>query len=180
MQQPSGILQVAGEMVSIVLLALTGASSASLRTHLNQDTQLTVGRAFGYIADTVWMFTRVEHVALLLGVLVAAALIRIAITYANRSVLLVLKEQAGIDASGLSWEQRAMRLPVAVVYRALARRMPLTISSDDRALEWEFSSHLRSLGATMGQISLPQAANLSHGCLMPDSTRAPARSLTDI
>ena len=138
MQQPSGILQVAGEMVSIVLLALTGRFIGFAQNTLKSGTQLTVGRAFGYIADTVWMFTRVEHVALLLGVLVAAALIRIAITYANRSVLLVLKEQAGIDASGLSWGQRAMRLPVAVVYRALARRMPLTISSDDRALEWDF------------------------------------------
>jgi hypothetical protein len=62
----------------------------------------------------------VEHVALLLGVLVVAALIRIAIAYANRSVLIVLKEQAGIDEAELSWGQRAVRLPVAVLYRALS------------------------------------------------------------
>jgi len=54
----------------------------------------------------------VEHIALLLGVLVVAALIRIAIAYANRSVLLVLKEQAGIDEAELSWGQRAARLPL--------------------------------------------------------------------
>src|SRR2546421_180484 len=54
------------------------------------------------------------------GVLVVAALIRIAIAYANRSVLLVLKEQAGIDEGELSWGQRAVRLPVAVAYRALS------------------------------------------------------------
>ena len=79
-----------------------------------------MGRAFGYIGDTLGIFARVDHVGLLLGVLVVAALIRIAIAYANRSVLLILKEQAGLDGSGLSWGQRAFRLPVAVIYRALS------------------------------------------------------------
>jgi hypothetical protein len=69
---------------------------------------------------TFSLCTRLEHIALLLGVLVVAALIRIAIAYANRSVLLVLKEQAGIDEGELSWGQRAVRLPVAVAYRALS------------------------------------------------------------
>jgi hypothetical protein len=78
-----------------------------------------VDRAFSYIADTVGLFARPNHLALLLAVLSVAALIRIAIAYANRSVLLILK-QAGIDASELSWAQRAVRLPVAVLYRALS------------------------------------------------------------
>jgi hypothetical protein len=54
-----------------------------------------------YIGDIA--FARWQHLALLLSVLAGAALIRIAIAYANRSVLLVLKEQARIEASGLSW-----------------------------------------------------------------------------
>src|SRR5262249_42727274 len=45
---------------------------------------------------------------------------RIAIAYTNRSVLLILKEHAGIDTNELSWAQRAARLPVAVLYRALS------------------------------------------------------------
>jgi hypothetical protein len=120
MQQPNGLLQVTGEMVSIVLLALTGRFIGFAQNTLESGTSLSIGRALGYIADTLGMFTRVEHVGLLLGVLVVAALIRIAIAYANRSVLLILKEQAGLDANGLSWGQRAIRLPVAVVYRALS------------------------------------------------------------
>jgi hypothetical protein len=107
-------------MVSIVLLALTGRFIGFAQNTLESGTSLSIGRALGYIADTLGMFTRVEHVGLLLGVLVVAALIRIAIAYANRSVLLILKEQAGLDANGLSWGQRAIRLPVAVVYRALS------------------------------------------------------------
>jgi hypothetical protein len=53
-------------------------------------------------------------------VLIVAALIRIGITHANRSVLLILKGQAGIDGNELSWEQRTVRLPVAVLYRVLS------------------------------------------------------------
>jgi len=41
----------------------------------------------------------------LLAVLSVAALIRIAIAYANRSVLVILKEHAGIDSNELSWAQ---------------------------------------------------------------------------
>jgi hypothetical protein len=120
MRQPNGFLQVMGEMVSIVLLALTGRFIGFAQNTLESATPLTVGRTFGYIGDILAMYTRVEHVALLLGVLVVAALIRIAITYTNRSVLIVLKEQAGIDEAELSWGQRAVRLPVAVLYRALS------------------------------------------------------------
>src|SRR5215471_17217034 len=76
---------------------------------------LCMDRALSYMADTVGLFARPHHVALLLAVLSAAALIRIAIAYANRSVLFILKEHAGIDANELSWAQRAVRLPVAVL-----------------------------------------------------------------
>jgi len=119
-QQPNGFLKVAGEMVSIVLLALTGRFIGFAQSSLESGTPLSVDRAFSYIIDTVGLFARPDHLALLLAVLSVAALIRIAIAYANRSVLLILKEQAGIDANGLSWGQRAIRLPVAVLYRALS------------------------------------------------------------
>ena len=120
MQQSKGLLQVIGEMVSIVLLALTGRFIGFAQNTLESATPLTVGRAFGYIGDILVMYTRLEQIALLLAVLVVAALVRIAIAYANRSVLMILKEQAGIDEAELSWTQRAFRLPIAVVYRALS------------------------------------------------------------
>jgi hypothetical protein len=102
-----------------VLLALAGRFIGFAQSSLESGTPLSVDRAFSYIADTVGLFARPNHLALLLAVLSVAALIRIAIAYANRSVLLILK-QAGIDASELSWAQRAVRLPVAVLYRALS------------------------------------------------------------
>src|SRR5262249_14015487 len=108
------------EMLSIVLLALAGRFIGFAQSTLESGTPLTVDRALSYIADTVGLFAHPNHLAFLLGVLSVAALIRIAIAYANRSVLLILKEHAGIDANELSWAQRAVRLPVAVLYRALS------------------------------------------------------------
>ena len=119
-QQPSGFLQVTGETVSIVLLALAGRFIGFAQATLESGTPLSVDRALSYIANTVGLFAHPNHLALLLAVLSVAALIRIAIAYANRSVLLILKEHAGIDANELSWAQRAVRLPVAVLYRALS------------------------------------------------------------
>lgn len=119
-QQPGGILQVAGEMVSIVLLALAGRFIGFAQSTLESGTPLSVDRALSYIADTVGLFAHPHHLVLLLAVLSVAALIRVAIAYANRSVLLILKEHAGIDTNELSWAQRAARLPVAVLYRALS------------------------------------------------------------
>jgi hypothetical protein len=120
MQQPSGALQVTGEMVSIVVLALTGRFISFAQNTLESGTPLSVEGALNYIGNTLGLFSRLDHVGLLLGVLTVAALVRIGIAYTNRSVLLILKEQAGIDAGGLSWGQRALRLPVAVLYRTLS------------------------------------------------------------
>lgn len=119
-QRPSGFLQVAGEMASIVVLALTGRFIGFAQSTLESGIPLNVDKAFNYITDTLGLFARPDHLALLLAVLSVAALIRIGIAYANRSVLLILKEQAGIDANELSWGQRAVRLPVAVLYRVLS------------------------------------------------------------
>jgi hypothetical protein len=120
MRQPLGLLQVTGEMVSIVLLALTGRFIGFAQNALESGASLSVQWTLAYIADLFAPFTRAEYIGLLLGVLAAAALIRTAIAYVNRSVLLTLKEHAGIDTAGLSWGQRVLRLPVAVVYRALS------------------------------------------------------------
>jgi hypothetical protein len=119
MRQSNGLLQVTGEMVSIVLLAMTARFIGFAQGTLESGTPLSIQRAVGYMADTFVMLARWQHLALLLGVLAGAALIRIILAYANRSVLLVLKEQAGIEAGALSWGQKGLRLPVAVIYRAL-------------------------------------------------------------
>src|SRR5215470_7501479 len=119
MQQSNGILQVIGEMVAIVVLALTGRFVGFAQTTLESGVPLTIERAFGYFMDVFAVFTRVSNAGLLLSVLVGAALIRIAIAYANRSVLGGLEERAGINEENLNWGQRALRLPLAVVYRSL-------------------------------------------------------------
>ena len=41
------------------------------------------------------------------------------IAYANRSVLLGLRQRAGIGEGDLTWGQRTLRLPFAAVYRTL-------------------------------------------------------------
>ena len=119
-QLVSGFLRVAGEMVSIVLLAVTGRFIGFAQSTLESGKPLSVDNAFYYVADTLGLLVRPDRLALMLAVLSVAALIRIGIAHANRSVLLILKNQAGIDGNGLSWEQRAVRLPVAVLYRVLS------------------------------------------------------------
>ena len=60
----------------------------------------------------------------------------------------------------------ALRLRVAL-------RMPLTISSDDRSLEWDFCLIFAPLRATMGQKSShPQAAKSVSRVLMSDTCHA--------
>ena len=120
MQRSSGLLQVIGEMVSIVLLALTGRFIGFAQSTLESGAPLTVGRGVSYVLDILSMYKRAENIALLLAVLVAAALIRIALAYANRSVLMVLREEAGIGKDDLTWGERAIRLPAAVLYRGLS------------------------------------------------------------
>jgi hypothetical protein len=120
MPRPNGLLQILGEMVSIVLLALTGRFIGVAQSALESATPLTVQRSLGYVFDILTLYTRIEYVALLIGTLLIASLIRIGIAYANRSVLMVLKERAGIDQQDLSWGQRASRLPIAVLYRGLS------------------------------------------------------------
>lgn len=120
MQPSNGYLQVVGEMVSIVVLALTGRFIGFAQATLESGVPLTVERAFGHFTDILSVFTRVGNAGLLLSVLAGASLIRIGIAHANRSVLLGLKEKAGIAAEYLSWSQRTLRLPIAVLYRSLS------------------------------------------------------------
>lgn len=120
MRPPNAVLQVVGEVVSIVVLALTGRFIGFAQNTLESGVPLTIERALVHVADILSVFTRFGNAGLLLSVLVGASLIRIAIAYANRSVLLGLRERAGITHDDLSWAQRAVRLPFAVVYRSLS------------------------------------------------------------
>ena len=120
MQQPNGFLQVVGEMVSIVVLALTGRFIGFAQSTLESGVPLTMERALSHFTDILSVFTRFGNAGLLLSVLIGASLIRIGIAYANRSVLLGLRDMAGIATDDLSWGQRTVRLPIAVVYRSLA------------------------------------------------------------
>ena len=52
-------------------------------------------------------------------VLTGASLVRITIAYANRSVLLGLKERESIAKPDLSWNERTIRLPYAILYPGL-------------------------------------------------------------
>ena len=120
MQQPNGFLQIVGEMVSIVVLAFTGRFIGFAQTTLELGVPLTIDRALGLVTDILSVFTRVGNAGLLLSVLVGASLIRIGIAYANRSLLLGLREKAGVAEADLSWDQRAARLPFAALYRSSA------------------------------------------------------------
>src|SRR5262249_42295038 len=119
MRQSKGVLRVIGEMVAIVVLALTSRFVGFAQTTLESGVPLTVERAFSYFMDLLSVFMRIGNMGLLVSVLGAASLIRISITYANRSVLFGLREIAGIDQKDLTWGQRALRLPFAIVYRSL-------------------------------------------------------------
>lgn len=119
MRQSNGVLQVIGEMVAIVVLALTARFVGFAQTALESGVPLTIERAFSYFMDLLSVFTRISNAGLLVSVLGAASLIRICITYANRSVLFGLRERAGINQDDLTWGQRTLRLPIAIVYRSL-------------------------------------------------------------
>jgi hypothetical protein len=105
-------------MVSIVVLALTGRFISFAQTTLESGVPLTIDRTLSHFSDILLAFTRIGNLGLLLAILIAASLIRIAITHANRSVLVGLRERAGI-AQELTWSQRALRLPFAALYRTL-------------------------------------------------------------
>jgi len=119
MQQSNGVFQVIGEMVAIVVLALTGRFVGFAQTTLESGVPLTIERAFNQFTDILSVFTRLSNAGLLVLVLAGASIIRIGITYANRSVLLGLRERAGISQDDLSWTQRTLRLPFAIMYRTL-------------------------------------------------------------
>ena len=119
MRQSNAFLQVAGELVSIVVLALTARFIGFAQSTLESGVPLSVDRAIGHFTDILSVFTRFGNAGLLLSVLLGASLIRIAITYANRSVLLGLRERAGVGEDSLTWSQRTLRLPYAILYRTL-------------------------------------------------------------
>jgi hypothetical protein len=111
--------QVAGEMVSIVVLALTGRFIGFAQATLESGVPLTIERALNHFTAILSVFTGLGYAGLLLSVLIGASLIRIGIAYANRSLLLGLRQRAGIGEEDLTWSQRTVRLPFAAVYRTL-------------------------------------------------------------
>src|SRR2546421_5736747 len=117
MRGSNGVLQVVGEMASIVLLALTGRFIGFVQATLESGVPLSVDRAVGHFTDIVSIFTRVGNAGLLVSVLASASLIRIGIAQINRSVLVGLRERAGIAEEQLTWGERTVRLPFAVIYR---------------------------------------------------------------
>jgi hypothetical protein len=119
MQQSNGLLQVVGEMVSIVVLALTGRFIGFVQATLESGVPLTIERALNHFTDIASIFARIGNAGLLISVLAGASLIRIAIAYANRGVLVGLRQRAGIGEESLTWAERSLRLPFAVVYRTL-------------------------------------------------------------
>ena len=120
MPRSNGFLQVVGEMVSIVVLALTGRFIGFAQTTLESGVPLTIERALSHFTDILSVFAGLGYAGLLLSVLVGASLIRIGIAYANRSVLLGLRQRAGIGEEDLTWSQRTVRLPFAILYRTLS------------------------------------------------------------
>jgi len=71
-----------------------------------------VARALGFAADLFSISMRLDRLALLLAVVAIAACIRMAIAYANRSALFIWTRSL--------LGERAVRLPIAVVYRGLS------------------------------------------------------------
>jgi hypothetical protein len=117
MRQFSGGLQIIGEMLSIVVLALTGRLIGFAQTTLETGVPLTIHRALSHFTGIVSVFTRLSYAGLLVSVLVTASLIRIGIAYAT--VLRSLRLRAGIGEDDLTWGQRTVRLPFAAAYRTL-------------------------------------------------------------
>jgi hypothetical protein len=101
------------------VLALTARFIGFAQTTLESGVPLSVDRAIGHFTDILSVFTRFGYAGLLLSVLLGASLIRIALAYANRSVLLGLRVRAGIGEESLTWSQRTLRLPFAVLFRTL-------------------------------------------------------------
>jgi hypothetical protein len=116
----SPILSLIGEMLSIVVLAITGRFIGFAQSTLESAATLSVERALSYAANVFSVFTRGESIALMGVVLAVAALIRISTASASRSVLLGLREKAGFARRDLSWRDRVMRFPYAVLYRGLS------------------------------------------------------------
>ena len=61
MRQSNGVLQVIGEMIAIVILALTARFVGFAQTTLESGAPLTVERAFSYFMDLLSVFTRVSN-----------------------------------------------------------------------------------------------------------------------
>jgi uncharacterized membrane protein len=64
MRQSNGVLRVIGEMVAIVVLALTGRFVGFAQTTLESGVPLTIERAFSYFMDLLSVFMRIGNLGL--------------------------------------------------------------------------------------------------------------------
>jgi hypothetical protein len=165
MRQPSSVLHVVGEIVSIVLLALTGRFIGFAQTTLDAGAPLTVDAALDHFIRLLSVFTRIDTLSLFLSVLLATSFLRLGISYVNRSVLSGLGERAGIARDDLTWGERTLRLPFAVAYRilngiatfvgAIALAVCFRLFNPDSPIGLtEFSAHAQSIAAGMTYGSL--------------------------
>jgi hypothetical protein len=160
MRQSNSVLHVAGEIVSIVFLALTVRFIGFAQTTLEAGVPLTVDTALDHFTRLLSVFTRIDTLSLLLSVLLATSFLRLGIAYVNRSVLSGLGDRAGIAQDDLTWGERTLRLPFAVVYRtlngvatfigAIALAICFRLFNPDSPIGFaEFNAHAQSIAAGM-------------------------------
>ena len=164
MPQSSSVLYLVSEIVSIVLLALTGRFIGFAQTTLEAG-PLTVDAALDHFTRLLSVFTRIDTLSLLLTVLLVTSFVRLGIAYLNRSVLSGLSERAGIAHDDLTWGQRTLRLPFAIAYTTLngiatfvggiALAICFRLFNPDSPIGFsEFSTHAQSIVAGMTYGSL--------------------------
>jgi hypothetical protein len=164
MRQSSSVLYVVGEIVSIVLLALTGRFIGFAQTTLEAG-PLTVDAALDHFTRLLSVFIRIDTLSLLLAVLLVTSFVRLGIAYINRSVLSGLSERAGIAHDDLTWGQRTLRLPFAIAYTTLngiatfvggiALAICFRLFNPDSPIGFaEFRTHAQSIAAGMTYGSL--------------------------
>jgi hypothetical protein len=155
---------VVGEIVSIVLLALTGRFIGFAQTTLEAG-PLTVDAALDHFTRLLSVFIRIDTLSLLLAVLLVTSFVRLGIAYVNRSVLSGLSERAGIAHDDLTWGQRTLRLPFAIAYTTLngiatfvggiALAICFRLFNPDSPIGFaEFRTHAQSIAAGMTYGSL--------------------------
>jgi hypothetical protein len=120
MQQSSRAWHAITEMGALIALALTLRAGWFVQSTVEAGMPLTIERAWSFLLDMLLALGQPEKLLVLLGVVSGASIVRMALSYADRSILCYLKEEAGIDKPDLSWVERIVHFPAAVAYRGLS------------------------------------------------------------